>query len=116
MEAYTDQEHARAPDRLAGDMEAGRGGHTPGPWAEFNRDGSRIFKQWGVHGANGNRVCWVENNPECGRDARLIAAAPDLAEALNGLVDHYKSVNLQGVPAVWPLFDAARAALAKAGY
>lgn len=56
--------------------------YTPAPWAEFNRDGARIFKRWGVQGANGQRVCWVENGPHCDKDARLIAAAPDMLAAL----------------------------------
>jgi hypothetical protein len=44
----------------------------------------------------------------------LFAAAPDLLAACKALVDHYAKVNLTGVPAVWPLFNAARAAIVRA--
>lgn len=62
--------------------------HTPGPWACFNRDGDRTFKRWGVQGANGRRVCWVENaRPQSEANARLIAAAPSLLEACKRVRD-----------------------------
>lgn len=55
--------------------------HTPGPWVETSLDG------WdGVRPENSNlAVCkLVENNPE---NARLIAAAPDLLEAVRAAQD-----------------------------
>jgi hypothetical protein len=42
-------------------------------------------------------------------DARLIAAAPELAEALRAMFEHYENGTTS------PILDAARAALAKAG-
>lgn len=46
--------------------------------------------------------------------AAMFSAAPDLLAACQDLVNHYRNVNTQGVPEVWPLFDAARTAIAKA--
>ncbi len=52
------------------------GKHTPGPWRHAGRKGG-----WdGVTSADGTDICALEyNNPA---NARLIAAAPDLLEAL----------------------------------
>lgn len=81
--------------------------HTPGPWKV---------------GASGNTICGMGPDPhdrfciaELGgiyadkeHNAKLIAAAPDMAEALKGLLSIHQ----------WPVskeVEAARAALAKAG-
>jgi hypothetical protein len=91
-------------------------GHTPGPW-EIH-DGGR-FGSWGNSGPSvcavtGKNLCQPlvefvgpDDLGQCAANARLIAAAPDLLEALNALVN--------GTGAWTMLIDNARAALAKAG-
>lgn len=60
-------------------------GHTPGPWVALKHGCSDDF-QWLVFAEDGNAnegdslICEV--NPLDGADARLIAAAPELLEAL----------------------------------
>ncbi len=99
--------------------------HTPGPWACFNRDGSRIFKQWGVQGADGKRVCWVENGPACDKDAALIAAAPEMLEACRSALPalihlgNFVGNDFSGAIGLAPydrcaIIGAIRAAIAKA--
>jgi hypothetical protein len=55
--------------------------HTPGPW--------RVVKSWEdfmVEGPNGEEIIWQDGNYDTPtiklEDARLMAAAPDLLEAL----------------------------------
>ena len=89
--------------------------HTPGPWKAFNS-----IKAIGV-GSERSDVAWVRfeeyglidtarSQEEDKANARLIAAAPDLLEAIAGLVgciDH-------GSESPTEKLDAARAAIAKA--
>ena len=85
-------------------------GHTPGPWAHWYNDGS-----WHV-GADSDAESLFSGRQEnqlngnCEPDARLIAAAPDLLEALEAMV--FASV-VHGFEAdsVVPI---ARAAIARA--
>lgn len=84
--------------------------HTPGPWkveAPFSPDRpSRI----GVSAAHG--CCTIYDAPltnETEANAALIAAAPDLEEALRGLLDVHSSFGCMCHPCA-----TARAALAKA--
>lgn len=66
--------------------------HTPGPWA-IDRD-DRPGMAWNNHIVQADRphmaICFMTHsgradNSECEANARLIAAAPDLLEALEGL-------------------------------
>jgi hypothetical protein len=106
--------------------------HTPGKWEAKNVDdtGGPYF----YYEPGGNRVevpGWMVYGPkslgngECGAnteaDARMMAAAPDLYEALCDLVDCNDRWNaavkeLMPAPPDWngSYLDAARAALAKA--
>jgi hypothetical protein len=89
--------------------------HTPGPWV---LDGDDIIERTGFLGGvyvahkDSGRVaeafvnCRVTTDDECRANARLIAAAPDLLNALKTLASVAES---RGIPA-----DAARAAIAKA--
>jgi hypothetical protein len=79
--------------------------HTPGPWVQ--RKGE-------LKGSDGNNVCvWGLGLAHCSRDAvaeanaRLIAAAPDLLEALKEIVQRNEIQH-------WFNLDQARAAIAKA--
>jgi hypothetical protein len=65
--------------------------HTPGPWTA---SGGAVFSETAVHLAGRYLVASVYgDDPECRKDAamidnaRLIAAAPDLLEALTGLLE-----------------------------
>ena len=87
--------------------------HTPGPWTATPPCREDRQYHWAIRGpSNSPQVVSFEiarlssaNTPELEHDARLIAAAPDLLEALQGLM--HKDC---GEPA----FFAARAAIAKA--
>lgn len=57
-------------------------------------------------------ICHVGNGPDRKANARLIAAAPDLLEALRDLCDHQFYGEISDSEIV--LWDAARAAIAKA--
>lgn len=74
--------------------------HTPGPWkitaASFTIKAAAV----------GTVVYGNPDNPNRLADARLIAAAPDLLEALKGVLRVADRATTE--------FDAARAAIAKA--
>ena len=87
---------------------------TPGPWVAFRRD-----DQWGVYeqteGLGEIIIAWVEtsrpgfSHPTDAANARLIAAAPDLLAALEGLTRAR-----EGQPGFRDAFRAAVDAIAKA--
>jgi hypothetical protein len=61
--------------------------HTPGPWQNYNSSNGRIYKSWSVCNRDGSRIAKIEQMPgqsseEEAANARLIASAPDLLEAL----------------------------------
>ena len=83
--------------------------HTPGPWAiEYRTDGQSTYSP---------RICAGEQDAEfkakAEANARLIAAAPELLEALDGLcgLAELRPGHLQDYKAA---VAAARAAIAKA--
>ncbi|WP_148316759.1 hypothetical protein [Achromobacter xylosoxidans] len=67
--------------------------HTPGPWARdtgsgFGCDvraenGRKVAATWGINNGDPNRPAY---RAECDANARLIAAAPELLEALESCV------------------------------
>lgn len=76
-------------------------GHTPGPWTfvpqRDDPEGAPVTDLGGFRGPNGESICTFGENmefyPDCGTppseaDARLIAAAPDLLEAVRGFLSH----------------------------
>ena len=79
--------------------------HTPGPWVlESPESGGRVLAQ--------DEMATIIHTPTCSpfnelviADARLIAAAPELLEALQMLLEF---------PNTGPATSAARAAIAKA--
>ena len=88
--------------------------HTPGPW-HFGRNmrgQTRVFANgWEIVRAmskNGSRVLPI---PEREANALLIAAAPDLLAALQGLI---REIAPTAVCQDHPAFNAARAAIFKA--
>ena len=65
------------------------GNWTPGPWVVFTPEGyggPNTLPGLGIEATNGTAIVWYADCPETGiqydRDAHLIAAAPELAEAL----------------------------------
>jgi hypothetical protein len=82
--------------------------HTPGPW--------RVVDSWNdymVEGQNGEEIIWQDgphNTPTINKaNARLIAAAPDLLEALVAIVGNSSIQRVSD-----ELHAKARAAIAKA--
>lgn len=90
--------------------------HTPGPWTAHNSQGGRPVIVY----ADGFAVCHCQTfhgKHQCGQmeaNAKLIAAAPDLLKACNGLLQMLE-INM---PTTYFLSDsrvnAARDAIAKA--
>ena len=88
--------------------------HTPGPWG---LDGNLI------EGPDGERVACItaysRRTPKQKANARLIAAAPDLLEALRGMMDAYMDLcdenepNYRSYEFRQSKWEAARAAIAK---
>ena len=85
--------------------------HTPGPWLA---DGASVYEERDDFSV----ICnfWSSSLPEWEANARLIAAAPDLLEALEQLVIEYDDVELANAEpsSLTAAFNAARAAIAKA--
>jgi hypothetical protein len=68
--------------------------HTPGPWKIADRT---RYPWWNVTTQAGDYVAEVECDPdapdESHANARLIAAAPELLAALNGVVNEFDRMN-----------------------
>jgi hypothetical protein len=83
--------------------------YTKGPWSLTEFRGCFAYVSSVYHGDLA-RVVWRmeddEHTPECEANARLIAAAPDLLEALKNVI--------RGVPDTWDGVIKARAAINKA--
>jgi hypothetical protein len=94
--------------------------HTPGPWSF--EPAFKIGEHWAAgaaHGvtANDNKDKWrgyvtnvLANSPNAEANARLIAAAPDMLDALRGSLDALRSICDPGDPALVRVY----AAIAKA--
>jgi len=87
--------------------------YTPYPWTV---DGTTAAKNLDVIG-EGGRVAMLDcddiDADTLGANARLIAAAPDLLNALDGLLDYLRDYDAD-YPEAAPIFGKARAAIAKA--
>lgn len=99
------------------------GKHTPGPWTTDKADHDAPYQDIKIKAGKHHTVCtvWIDDAPVHDfnslqeANARLIAAAPDLLEALRKVValwDHHASAHGDGI--IYPLHEAARAAIAKA--
>ena len=100
--------------------------HTPGPWLLATSNSWRRFvSNSPEHGnasvcepikqSDGHPDLFFKNGGEDGPDARLIAAAPDLLEALKDLEAHIRGLRMvQDGFIPKKKVDAARAALRKA--
>ena len=86
---------------------------TLGPWrVSHSTDGFRVF----VHtGPDAHCLGTIQGHYKYREDhARLIAAAPELLEALNRLVSHCTANNGTPCKPSWYVVEEARAAIAKA--
>ena len=88
---------------------------TPGPWRYWKEESGYCGE---MVAANGKSVCVFLDDPN-DKDAALIAAAPELYEALEDLLGYFRSGNAVDVEratikANAPEVLAARAALKKA--
>jgi hypothetical protein len=101
-------------------------GHTPGPWI-YTRNPENT--RWIIDGAPARAIaCTAGYEPNNEANARLIAAAPELLEALTGIIHHMadRKVELErmgsGVPLIellnttaqYAAVEAARTAIRKA--
>jgi hypothetical protein len=91
-------------------------GYTPGPWRVFTTtDGSKLI---GIGELNGGGITdcgfgvWRGGDAEAIANARLIAAAPDLIEALQDILE-YSGGAASALDDEY-VMDRARAALSKA--
>jgi hypothetical protein len=94
--------------------------HTPGPWrivrtSDYTSDPEDTDIQ-SIEGANGDSVYFTDSGYYRPReaDARLIAAAPDLLEALRGVLDHFDPYATPGYEENEQAYEAARDAIRKA--
>ena len=84
--------------------------HTPGPWRVSDTDWVQGYRiQAVVSAVDGDDIAQVTNVP----DARLIAVAPEMLEALKIITYWYNKANRDGVVLAQGI-DKARAAIAKA--
>jgi hypothetical protein len=65
--------------------------HTPGPWAQHDETYCP-GEIWGAldmneNGVRGIHICTLEDCVELQANAKLVAAAPELLEALEGLIN-----------------------------
>lgn len=89
---------------------------TPGPWEKDKYDCLRSpeGKQVGVWGAG---IAWVQRDEESEANARLIAAAPDMYEALKAFMIYHETDDETDVDMMLNYAEAKRqimAALMKA--
>ena len=92
--------------------------HTPGPWVRDTgsgfgcdvraQNGRKVAATWGINNSDPHRPAY---RAECDANARLIAAAPELLEALETLAECAKYGDVIEGADAW---KDARAAIAKA--
>lgn len=85
--------------------------HTPGPWGMFRKVGRNMRWHIRAGGYDGTEIVSLTQAQEA--DACLIAAAPELYEALDSAVSALM-IAAELHPGLKPALDKARAALAKA--
>ena len=97
--------------------------HTPGPWVVHPTAHHPAVRSVGTSDTGPRRICTVgsmNGNPVDKKNARLIAAAPDMLAALQGYVDafeHHLITNTNGArdfDFTGHIAAQARAAIAKA--
>lgn len=88
--------------------------HTPGTWTVSNEESPLDFQMEVRVMAGAVQICYfIESDKETIANANLIAAAPDLLEALKAVLDELVGPDLSGYDVGSPV-DKARSAIAKA--
>ena len=88
-------------------------GHTPGPWVASSEESPLDFQMEARVMSGEAQICYfIESNKEAIANASLIAAAPELLEALMAMVEMMDSGDESGAGSEW--HTKARAAIAKA--
>lgn len=92
---------------------------TPGPWEIGKHATPEHSPQFGIYAGAAARDHVIVKGEHAEADARLIAAAPELLEALQSLLQmdvkgHQLQDRLQFSPAGRAILEPARAAIAKA--
>lgn len=90
--------------------------HTPGPWRSENQFSCKILNENGVcvavpHGPEGR---WVDVKEEHEANARLIAAAPELLEALKSIMEELEKDTPTSIYKISELIIKGNKAIAKA--
>ena len=83
--------------------------HTPGPWEVFESHAGTYV----IDSAEQSAVCRIEWCLEDEANARLIASAPEMLDALKRLCSKF-GVDDNGSPRDWTEWREARAVIAKA--
>jgi hypothetical protein len=86
---------------------------TPGPWAWYRREVAGVEEATELRSPRGQVLCIDLPEFIAVADKRLIAAAPDLLEALTVML-RSANPNRDDHPAMWSAWGQARAAIAKA--
>lgn len=94
--------------------------HTTGPWHVGGKDACTIYDELSQRIANSFEgvMATQRTDAQCAANARMIAAAPELLEALEGMIEVYGGSNdWDGMPkhgVEIDLIRQARAAISKA--
>lgn len=83
--------------------------HTPGPWSAQQRQDQGVYDFFALNKPSPFATAQASSSIEAEANARLIAAAPELLDALQEIVEAQKGGYLG-----WSHIDAASAAIAKA--
>ena len=89
--------------------------HTPGPWVIIGRSIYQVEEVGGREVVHGNGIKGRDDANEAAANARLLAAAPELLEALKWAIHHVENVFALAGPhdRELPQLEHARAAIAK---
>lgn len=70
---------------------------TPGPWLAYNSKGNNgvILKQWHVSASATKEICIIHPTLNEMHNARLIAAAPEMLEALKEILEEFETYTKQ---------------------
>lgn len=97
------------------------GKHTPGPWKHetvFDQRGNPCaYSVWPCNQFYGrDRICMTPDGTTCENlsNAQIIAAAPEMLEALKKALDALERADDYGVPGLGRVIDAAYDAIRKA--
>lgn len=91
--------------------------HTPGPWEIWTDDDGKSYSVVSLSMTTKNTICYIYGNRAQARkkiDARLIAAAPDLVEAVRNALSFYDGLDRLHDDGEALILDRLQAALSRA--